>query len=102
MIRFCVNRSAVPTELITLLSYHYRDSAFMSVLAFLREFCPPTSQATRKDPGNIWPTSYQPSPPSEQFLHHPLLELAGFGELRFDRGDLRIHVEERLCDAILF
>ena len=38
----------------------------------------------------------------EQFLHHALLELAGFGELRLQRGDLRVHVGEDGGDGGLF
>ena len=38
----------------------------------------------------------------EEFLHHALLHLPGFGELGFEGGDLRIHVTEYGGDVGLF
>ena len=44
----------------------------------------------------------QPDPSGEEFLHHTLLELVGFGQLGFQRGDLGVHVGEDGGDGGLF
>src|SRR6185436_4068082 len=46
--------------------------------------------------------SYQANPPGQQLLHHALLELASFGELGFQRGNLGVHVGEDSGDGFLF
>src|SRR6266516_4816163 len=46
--------------------------------------------------------SYQSDPSGEQVVHHAPLELAIFGELGFQRGDLGIHVGEDRGDGVLF
>src|SRR3990172_799883 len=46
--------------------------------------------------------SQQSNPSREQLLHHALLDFAGFGELPFQHGDLRIHVEKNSGEGDLF
>ncbi len=44
----------------------------------------------------------QANPSGEQILHHALLDLAGFGELGLESGNLRIHVKKLFTYCILF
>jgi hypothetical protein len=45
--------------------------------------------------------SYETYLPGEQFLHHALLDLAGFGDLRLQRCDPFVHVSEDGGDSPL-
>jgi len=43
--------------------------------------------------------SCQADPPGEQFLHHALLDLAGFDEFTLQRGDFGIRVAQDFGDG---
>lgn len=45
--------------------------------------------------------SYQANLSGEEFLQHALLELASFGQLRFQRRDFRVHVAQHFGDTNL-
>ena len=40
--------------------------------------------------------------PTQQLGHHPLLDLAGFGEFGFEGGDFGVHVAQDFGDGGLF
>jgi hypothetical protein len=45
---------------------------------------------------------YKPNPASQQFLHHALLELAGFIAAGFEGGEFSAHIGEDDGDGGLF